>query len=167
MTIGKNPNQIEKDEKKVLFSMLGKLHLPAEGCDGELLKSILTLIEEASETKVWPDATSRNTLTRLRDLLMKQLNSVMTAERGGGGAEETILETTEILPGAEQTAVNVLDDSDAEEDDVTALQKTMRDTTIGATTIGAPDAEGTRVLLGVEDSEMMDVDGDDYTTTEI
>ena len=161
-------SQVNRDERKVLFSMLGKLHLPSGGCEGELLGEVLAKVQEAFETKVASDASSRNVLGKMRDLLLKQMNTVATAERGGGGAEETILETTEVQPGAEQTEINTLDDLDEEEEeavdeDVTALTKTVRDTTIGATTIGAPDAEGTRVQLALEHTDMMDIDGDEYT----
>ena len=114
MTVGKSASHIEKEEKKVLFSMLGKLHLPAGGCDGELLKSILTLLEEASETKVAPDATSKNTLTKLQGLLVNQIRDLMTAERGGGGEEDTVLDLTVVAPGAEQTEVNLADGSDGD-----------------------------------------------------
>lgn len=160
--------RVEKDERKVLFSMLGKLHLPAGGCDPEQLTRVLELVQEAMETKVATDATSRNILTKLRDQLLKQMNAVATAERGGGGAEETILETTEAAPGAGESVADELDDEVDEEADITQVQKTLRDTTLGATTfgattIGAPDAEGTRVQLGVEDTDMMDVDGEEYT----
>ena len=55
-------------------------------------------------------------------------------------------------------------EEEADAEDITLLQRTMRDTTIGATTIGVPDAEGTRVLLDEDsemmDTEMMDVDDD-------
>jgi condensin complex subunit 3 len=91
------------------------------------------------------------------------MNAVATAERGGGGAEETILETTEVQPGADESVADDLDEEVGEEADVTQVQKTLRDTTLGATTIGAPDAEGTRVQLGVEDTDMMDIDGEEYT----
>ena len=161
-------SQVGKDERKVLFSMLGKLHLPAGGCSADQLTRVLELVQEAIETKVATDNTSRNMLAKMRDQLLKQMNAVATAERGGGGAEETILETTEVLPGAEETVADELDDELEEDADVTHAQKTLRDTTLGATTfgattIGAPDAEGTRVQLGVEDTEMMDIDGEEYT----
>jgi condensin complex subunit 3 len=161
-------SQVGKDERKVLFSMLGKLHLPAGGCSSEQLTRVLELVQEASEIKVATDTTSRNTLTKLRDQLLKQMNAVATAERGGGGAEETILETTEVQPGADESVVDDVDEEVEDEADVTQVQKTLRDTTLGATTfgattIGAPDAEGTRVQLGVEDTDMMDIDGEEYT----
>ena len=37
-------SQVSKDEKKVLFSVLGRLHLPPGGCDAERLKSVLELV---------------------------------------------------------------------------------------------------------------------------
>lgn len=161
--------QVGKDEKKVLFSVLGKLHLPTNGCSSTQLEEVLNLVREAVDTKVATDATSRNTVSKLENELWKQMNAVAAAERGGGGAEETILDTTEAQTGAEQTEGNIMDDfdedagADEDEGEATALQKTRADTTIGATTFGAADAEGTRVQLGgVEDTEMMDVD-EEYT----
>lgn len=168
-------SQVSKDERKVLFSMLGKMHLPSGGCSTELLENLCNLAREAEESNVATDATSRSVLKKMRNQLEVQMNSVMTAQRGGGGAEETILDTTEAIDvqaGADETEGNVMDgfDEDAEEgeEEVTRVQKTLRDTTIGATTFGAstfaaPDAEGTRMQLGVEDTEMMDVDEEEYT----
>lgn len=176
-------SQVSKEEKKVLFSVLGRLHMPQGGCDGERLKSILELLTEAVDTKVATDATSRNVLSKLQTQLLKLMHDVMTLERGGGGAEETVVESTEVAPaemedetdtttagaraGAEATEVESSvadgtandedeDDTETEDADVTQLRTEMRDTTlgIGGTTIGAPDAEGTRVMD--EDSEMMD-----------
>lgn len=186
-------SQVSKDEKKVLFSVLGRLHLPPGGCDGERLKSILELLTEAVDTKVASDATSRNVLTKLQAQLLKLMHDVMTLERGGGGAEETVVEQTEAAQdedagnetdatatgtraGAEATeAENSVADGTVQEDDdesdrdepedVTQLRNEMKDTTLGlgGTTIGAPDAEGTRVMLE-DDSEMMD-DPDAMDTT--
>ena len=165
--------QVGKEERKVLFSMLGKLHLPSNDAnDGELLKSVLSLLQEAIETKVATDVPSRNTLSRLLNELLRMVSGFAEAERNGGGVgEETVVDSTEVLTGAEeQTEGDVMEGfdeeaaaaevgvEDEEEEEVTALQRT-----IGATTIGAPDAEGTRVQLGEEDTEMMDVDGEEYT----
>lgn len=184
-------SQVSKEEKKVLFSVLGRLHLPAGGCDGERLKSVLELVAEAVDTKAATDATSRNVLTKLQTQLLKQMHDVMTLERGGGGAEETVVESTELAleddtdatvagargaADATELASTVADgaprhdeeeeEEDEDEDaDVTQLRTEMRDTTlgVGGTTIGAPDAEGTRVVLE-DDSEMLD-DTDPMDTT--
>ena len=84
-------NQVGKDEKKVLFSMLGKVHLsPNGGCEEDLLKSILTSVTEAIDSKVAADATSKSVLNKLREQLLKMMNHIATAERGGGGVEETM-----------------------------------------------------------------------------
>ena len=162
-----NTCQVGKDEKKVLLSMLGKIHLPVVGCGGEQLKKVLGEVTEAIDTRLATDTTSKNILNKLREQLLKLMNSVATAERGGGGAEETILENEEVLAGAEQTEGDFDEDAEDAGEEVTLLQKAIRDTTLGATTfgattIGAPDAEGTRVQLGVEDSELMDVDEEEY-----
>lgn len=185
-------SQVSKDEKKVLFSVLGRLHMPPAGCDGERLKSVLELLTEAVDTKVASDATSRNVLAKLQTQLLKQMHDVMTLERGGGGAEETVVESTELAPEEDETeaavagahggadatefettvaAGTVQEEEDEDEEDenedasVAQLRSEMRDTTlgIGGTTIGAPDAEGTRVALD-DDSEMLD-DTDPMDTT--
>ncbi|KAM3417354.1 hypothetical protein BST61_g5604 [Cercospora zeina] len=160
--------QLNKDEKKILFSMLNKLHLPAGGCDAEKLKSVLELLQETIDTKVAPDATSKNVLTKLQTALLKLMHDIMTEERGGG---DTVLESTELqdqsdigLDETETTQAPAVDDGTEveEEDDVTQLQQDLKDATIGATTaltFGPADAEGTRIQLEYEDSEMMDVDG--------
>lgn len=158
-------SQTSKEEKKVLFSMLNKVHLPAGGADPERVKTVLELCAEAVETKVPPTATDKNTLTKIQNNLLKVMHDVMTEERGGGGAEETVLETTEV-DGEGETTMHVQpgteeDEEDDQDSDVTQLQQEMKDATIGATTVGfttgLPDAEGTRIEM--EDSEMMDVDG--------
>jgi condensin complex subunit 3 len=173
-------SQVSKEEKKVLFSVLGRLHMPVGGCNGERLKTVLELLAEAVDTT---DATSRNVLTKLQTQLLKQMHDVMTLERGGGGAEETVVDTTELAEGGDETqataagahgdaeatelatelgdtvadgttaAVDEEDDEEEEDGDVTQLRTEMRDTTlgVGSTTIGAPDAEGTRVGLEDED----------------
>ncbi|CAK1366470.1 Condensin complex subunit 3 [Cercospora beticola] len=164
--------QLNKDEKKILFSMLNKLHLPAGGCDAEKLKSVLELLQETIDTKVAADATSKNVLTKLQTTLLKLMHDVMTEERGGG---DTVLETTELpdqsdagLDETETTQTSVARDGtevEEEADDdsaVTQLQQDLKDATLGATTaltFGPADAEGTRIQLEYEDSEMMDIDG--------
>jgi condensin complex subunit 3 len=95
-------SQVSKEEKKVLFSVLGRLHLPPAGCDGERLKTVLELVAEAVDTKVAADATSRNVLAKLQTVLLKQMHDVMTLERGGGGAEETVVESTEVAHDDEE-----------------------------------------------------------------
>jgi condensin complex subunit 3 len=182
-------SQVSKEEKKVLFSVLGRLHMPVGGCYAERLKTVLELCAEAVDTKVASDATSRNVLTKLQTQLLKQMHDVMTLERGGGGAEETVVDSTELAHEGDETEATVAaarggadttelgntevdgaddDEEDEEEDaDVTQLRTEMKDTTlgIGSTTIGAPDAEGTRVVLDdEEDSEMLD-DTDPMDTT--
>jgi condensin complex subunit 3 len=172
-----------RDEKrKLFFSMMGKAHLPDGGCSPDVLQRVLTSVVHAFDIEIWPDETSHKALKKLYDQLLKQVSAVAAAERGGG-AEETVLETTELpvetttVAGAEveETEGDIMhsfQEGEEEEEEVTQVQKTLRDTTLGATTFGAtltigvPDAEGTRVQLGGdEDSEMMDVD--DYTTTEV
>lgn len=169
-------SQVGKEERKVLFSMLGKLYLPAAACSGERMRAVLKLLAEAIETKVASDATSRNVLVKLQTQLLRLMHDVATAERGGGSAEETVLESVE-APGGDAVELSAVDadlavkgvdvedeegqeaeeeeeeegqEEDAEEADMTQLRTELRESTIGA-----PDAEGTRVVLS-GDSELFD-----------
>jgi condensin complex subunit 3 len=177
--------QVSKDERKVLFAMLGRLYFPANVCDPEALKTLLELATEVVTEKVAPDATCRNVLTKMQNQWLKLIGDVMTAERGGGGAEETMVgggseEDEEDVTEVDATSVAVGTEVDDDDEDEAAsqvdideqLQREMRDTTIGGATMttgfgfttGIPDAEGTRIeeaeeYTEVEDSEMMDVDG--------
>ncbi|KAK3707340.1 chromosome condensation complex Condensin, subunit G [Vermiconidia calcicola] len=164
--------QVGRDEKKVLFSMLAKLHFPPEGCGAELLTECCERVTEAIEANVATDATSRNVLKKMRDVLIKMMNVVAAAERGGGGAEDTeaVIESTEVATGA--GGGDIMDsfaEEEGEEEGATSRHTmigatTPGATTFGASTIGVPDAEGTRVVLGGEDTEMMDVDdSEEYT----
>jgi len=107
------------------------------------------LVTEAKETEVAPDAAGTKVLKKLYEDLIKMVRDVAMAERGVG-AEETVVESTgmTVLPGAEATEVGTEVEED-EDEEVTQMQRTMRDTTIGA-----PDAEGTRVQVEV-DSELL------------
>lgn len=100
-------SQVGREERKVLFGVLGKVHLPPGGCGTERLKVLLELLVEAEETKVAVDATGRNVLGKLRTGLLKFIAEAMAEERGGGGGEETtvfgegaegedVVETTEV-----------------------------------------------------------------------
>ncbi|KXT03516.1 hypothetical protein AC578_1627 [Pseudocercospora eumusae] len=150
-------------EKKVLFSMLNKLHLPAGGADRDRLDAILKLIAEVEDVKAATDATSKNVLKKLQATLLKHMHDITTEERGGG---DTVLDSTELPDQTEIGDVTQAPGAEEEEEDqdsdVTQLQQELDATTIGFTT-GVPDAEGTRIQLGdeslMEDSEMMDVDG--------
>lgn len=203
-------SQVSKEEKKVLFSVLGRLHLPTGGCGGERLQTVLELVTEAEDSKVATDATSRNVLSKMKTQMLKIMHDVMTLERGGGGAEETVLDTTEapeqtevgeetemppptekkkrgrptkslasVAPTEpEPTELTVADTTAAAEDenedaDVTQLRTEMEDASLASsprkslarssiltgvegTTMGFPDAEGTRVALAEGDTELLE-----------
>ncbi|KAK1058038.1 chromosome condensation complex Condensin, subunit G [Friedmanniomyces endolithicus] len=140
---------VGREERKGLVGMLGKLYLPAGGCEGEKLKGILELVTEARDTHVATDAAGIKVLGKLYEDLIKMVREVAMAERGVGDGE-TVLETTEmtVLPGAEATEMGTEVGED-EDEEVTQMQRTMRDTTIGA-----PDAEGTRMQVEA-DSELL------------
>jgi len=142
-------SQVGKEERKGLLGMLGKVYLPAGGCDGEQLKGILELVTEATETHVATDAPGTRILKKLYDDLLKMIREVAMAERGVEDGE-TVVESTEmtVMPGAEATEMGTEVGED-EDEEVTQMQRTMRDTTIGA-----PDAEGTRMQVEA-DSELL------------
>ncbi|KAK5111333.1 hypothetical protein LTR62_005173 [Meristemomyces frigidus] len=179
--------QVGKEEKKVLFSMLGKLCL-SPGSDVELLKRVLGLVQEAIESRVATEASAKKLLDKLREMLLAMMNSIMTAERGGGGEEETVLEASEVgdetaiaaagvgdrtvdftelsvddrtvIPAVDATGIETEDEG---EDESTVLQRTeVGFTTVSGTTIGLPEVEGTRVALGGDeeegDTELLDSD---------
>lgn len=165
--------QISKEERKVLFAMLGKLYLPAGGCEAEQVKVVLELAAEAADGKAAPDAVSRNVLTKVQNGLLKTMHDFMSAERGGGGVDETEAEVGEVTEMVGELDVSTVGADDEEEEgdgeesqaDVDEQLAREMSTTLGAT-IGVPDAEGTRFDVGeeytvteIEDSEMMDVDG--------
>jgi condensin complex subunit 3 len=147
--------------------MLSKLHLSVSSPDPGLLRTVLELVAEAIESKVASDATSRNALTKMQTTLLKLMHDIATAERGGHGGEETVIEdatvvqrtdvdiTAQSVTGAEareeeeEEATEV--EIDAESDPVNAqLRRELE-----STRIEDPDAEGTRMDI---DEEMEDYD---------
>lgn len=70
--------------------MLSKLHVAATS-DMEAVKSVLELLAECTETGVAGDATSRNTLSKLQNTLLKIIHDDAGAERG---QDETVVGTT-------------------------------------------------------------------------
>jgi condensin complex subunit 3 len=144
-------SQVSKEEKKVLFSVLGRLHLPPAGCDGERLKTVLELVAEAVDTKVAADATSRNVLAKLQTVLLKQMHDVMTLERGGGGAEETVVESTEVAH----------DDEEADETVATVAGAGAEATEFESTVVvGRVKQEAENDEEEEEEEDDEDVDGD-------
>jgi condensin complex subunit 3 len=154
-----------KEERKILLSMLGKVHLPTTVVDGmeERVKGVLELLAEAVEGKVATDATGRNVLAKVQTGLLKLMHDVCTAERGGGdettvlpadevedeeGEEEegdatelsTGTTTTATTAGAAPVATPAGDDDDDEDEDeeeeMSQLQQDLKDATLGATLTG-------------------------------
>lgn len=136
-----------EDERKVLFSMLGKLHLAFTGQIPEMLRTVLELVAEAQDTKLASDATSRNTLVKLQNTLLKLVHDSATAERGG---EETVFDETMMTatPGRRRRTRNVREEEEEEVEDEPTMQlrrevettqikdedveMSMADTTVGA-----------------------------------
>ena len=141
--------------------MLGKLHLAVSSPDPALLRTVLELVAEAIESKVASDATSRNALTKIQTTLLKLMHDIATAERGGHGGEETVLEDADATvvqrTDVDETAQSVTgaaaedEEEEAENDPVNAqLRRELEHTSIED-----PDAEGTRMDI---DEEMEDYD---------
>ncbi|GAB7347036.1 hypothetical protein MBLNU459_g3180t1 [Dothideomycetes sp. NU459] len=152
-------SQTSKDERKVLFSMLGKLHLTVQSPHPDLLRTVLELVAEAIETKTASDATSRNVLTKLQTGLLKSMHDIATAERGGN---ETVVDDTAVpledvdntlqsTTGAEEEEAD--DQIKREEEEVTMQLRRELETT----RIEDPDAEGTRMDIDMDES-MQDYD---------
>lgn len=136
-----------EEERKVLFSMLGKLHLSVPNTDPEVLRTVLELVAEAIETKAASDVTSRNIINKLQTSLLRIMHDIATAERGGGGEEETVLDETVLARHEVDTTLQSVagaeeeEDAEAEEDEVTQqLQREME-----STRLESPDAESTRL----------------------
>jgi condensin complex subunit 3 len=151
-----------EDERKVLFSMLSKLHLTVASPDAGLLRTVLELVAEAIESKVASDATSRNALTKTQTTLLKVMHDIATAERGGG-EEQTIVEddtvmhhegdadeTVQSVTGAEETQEEGASDVEVEDDPSAQLRRELESTRIEDTQV-----ESTRMDI---DEEMEDYD---------
>ena len=144
--------------------MLSKLHLTVSSPDPGLLRTVLELVAEAIESKVASDATSRNALAKMQTTLLKLMHDIATAERGGGG-EETVVEDTSPVQstGIDETAQSVTGADAREEEEEEATEVEAEDDPVNAqlrrelesTRIEDPDAEGTRMDI---DEEMEDYD---------
>jgi condensin complex subunit 3 len=143
--------------------MLGKLHLAVSSPDPGLLRTVLELVAEAIESKVASDATSRNALTKIQTTLLKLMHDIATAERGGHGGEETVIEDATVVQrtdvdGTAQSVTGAADEEEEEEeegadaDDPVNAQLRRE---LEHTSIEDPDAEGTRMDI---DEEMEDYD---------
>lgn len=138
-------SQVSKDERKVLLAMLGKLYLPPGGCGNGRLKTVAELTAEAIDSKVATDATGRNVLTKLQTQLSKLVVDDATTETGA--AEETVMQSIE--PSQLRTTavkVETLTENDTEDPVISQLRSELRESTIGI-----PDAEGTRMMLHDDD----------------
>lgn len=140
--ISTGPNKCSKDERKILLSMLGKVHIapptapatapssrhgsrPPEGAEEAfrassrsnatllssssssssnpslidpsnvaLAESVKELLDQALDDGIAPDATSRNNLVKVKNLVLKLLAAVHTAKSGGFSGRSTTRATT-------------------------------------------------------------------------
>ncbi|PSK42692.1 Condensin complex subunit 3 [Elsinoe australis] len=144
--------QTSKEERKVLFSMLGKLHLAEKGQAVENVKAVLELVAEVTEGKLAGDATSRNVLTKLQTVLLKLVHDAAGAERG---VEDTGLDVTSVTATpARRTKGRKSDET--EMDEVTQqLQRELEATKIEEEDEGE-ESKLTVIGEGKEDESVID-----------
>lgn len=135
-------SQLSKDEKKILLAMLGKLYLPASSADIEQVKSILDLLAEAVDTGVARDNVGKTALSKLQT----QMSKIVQASVGDDAEVQPTVAATEASVDEQETVQDEDEDQDAA---VTQLQNELLQSTIGV-----PDAEGTRMMLDDDESEL-------------
>ncbi|KAH7135185.1 condensin complex component cnd3 [Dendryphion nanum] len=135
-----------RDERKALLSLLTKLHVGTapssrnEDVYKDALGDLHTLVTEAVEGKLGPDATSRNFLVKLESGLTKRLGGAQGQDAGeeeAGEGEDTVVPVERSKGSVE---VEAEAEAEVEVEDDTML------------------AEGTRMPLEEEEDEEMDVD---------
>ena len=126
-----------EEERKPLVSMLGKVYITSNSST-EKLQAVRDLVSEALDSKIAPDATARNALSKVYQALSKALEEVdlvrpsiveeaadhTVAEKavdveGGSDVEESKMEVAEeqgITRGQDTLLDELLDDEDEDED---------------------------------------------------
>ncbi|KAJ9639935.1 chromosome condensation complex Condensin, subunit G [Coniosporium tulheliwenetii] len=129
-----------KEEKKIYFSMLSKLHITtpttsasASASSSERLAALTALLDEATEAKVATDATSRNALARLRNAVWK------LTESGFGG------DATVVGNGSEDRA-KAKDREETDKDEMEEVEEGMAEITMA-------DLDGEGTVMGEDDEE--------------
>lgn len=111
-----------KEEKKVLCTMLAKLYIPDEA-DAEKLKALYELVAQTIESKVAVDAPSRNALNKLEVSLGRIVGSLeageVTEDATGGDGEAT--ETGDVTATPDPT-----DNDDDEGEDTIVMHRPPR-----------------------------------------
>ncbi|KAG8627712.1 hypothetical protein KVT40_003585 [Elsinoe batatas] len=118
-------SQTSKDERKVLFGMLGKLHLAEKGQGLEAIKTVLELVAEATEGKVAGDATGRNVLAKMQGSLLKLVHDAVGAERGVEGTEVDVTSLT-ATPGRGKGRGRKSEEAKEEEDEEDEVTMQLR-----------------------------------------
>ena len=126
---------VTEDERKPLLTLLAKVYISPtsstnpQPSNQEPLQALHGLVTEALETKLAPDATSRNVLSKLEITLTKRLGEVevvvQTVEDEtviGKGEEET--EETMLGEAQAEGTVMPLGGSDEDEELSTVMEKT-------------------------------------------
>jgi condensin complex subunit 3 len=112
-----------KDEKKVLCTMLAKLYIPAEA-DAEKLRALYELVAQTIENKVAVDAPSRNALNKLEVSLGRIVGSLEAGEvtEDATGDDGEAAETDDVTEAAGPTD----NEEDDEGDDTIVMQRPPR-----------------------------------------
>lgn len=170
--------KVSEEERKTLMSMLGKLHVAQSTSSAAIdaMRTLLDLVNEAVESKLSTEASTRNALNKLSASLTKHINasapitdasgdvgsgSGSGTEKADAGfeaeAEDDTVVTTAKTPRPQKLQPGPVEEEEEEEYDEGDT------TTMTMTTQFAPDAEGTRMINLDEDEEMEDDDDDDKT----
>lgn len=74
---------LAEDERKILISLLGKLYI-TPNCDQEKLQFVYKLVDEAVDDNIGADATTRNTLAKVRNAVWKASGTDADPSRSRG-----------------------------------------------------------------------------------
>ncbi|EON63046.1 hypothetical protein W97_02273 [Coniosporium apollinis CBS 100218] len=128
-----------KEEKKIYFSVLSKLHITAPTTSApappsERLTTLTALLDEATEAKVANDATSRNALARLRNAVWK------LTETGFGAQDATV------VGNGEDRARGKDKEEEAEKAEMEEVEDGMAEITMA-------DLDGEGTVMGEDDGD--------------
>lgn len=126
-------SRTNKEERKVLFNVLGKLHVNVVEAEGETIETVLRLLAECAERDIASDAPSRNTISKMQTMLLKLVHDKASAERGveETGIGYTTMATPRRATGSSRPRRQTLVPSDSDSENhspVRALAESMHTT---------------------------------------
>ncbi|KAF2096200.1 ARM repeat-containing protein [Rhizodiscina lignyota] len=162
---------LTEEERKSLMSMLGKLHIPQSSSTAavEAMKALLELVNEAIESKLSTEASTRNALNKLSTSLTKHITAVAPSTEvsgevasGSGSGNEAVdadgdvtMTTVVDTPRPSKKQEQIIEEEEEEEEEEDEDDGAEGDTTaMTMTTEFAPDAEGTRIVRLDEEDEV-------------